>query len=147
MRLVNASLLTYHPFVSRDHADAFLLSLPPIDFQIDAQYQIQAEAVVQAKRLPFQFQSVYLDASAITTGTTYLTIGTTGQIVAIRPGSQGYRPLVCNPGAQTFTLTNTGANAAGTSQILNVIFLNIPVVGTEWAASAGASPAAATVWG
>jgi hypothetical protein len=147
MRQIDSSTLTFYPFVSRDNPKAFLLALPPLDFLIDAQYQIQAQASQGAKALDYPFQSVYLDASAVTSGTTFVDIGTTGQTVAIRAGYQGYRPVLCNPGSQVFTFRNPGANAAGGSQVLKVFLLNIAVIGQEWGVLAGSGGSSGAVWG
>lgn len=149
MQLIDASTLTYHPFVSRDDAGAMYVSLPAIEFEIDSQYQIQVEAIVQKQRLKYGFQSLYLDASAITTGTTYITVGTTQQVVAMLAGYQGYRPLLVNPESQVFTFSNPGANAAGNSQILRAYLLNVTVTSTEWGtlAGSGSGGSGVAVWG
>jgi hypothetical protein len=142
---VNTALVTYHPFVSRDNPDAALINLGLIDFQRDSQFQFQVQAVTPLQRLKYSIQSVYLDASAITTGFTSLSIDVTGQMVSIAPGYQGYRTLLCNPGSQVFTLSNAAANSAGGSQIIQVIFMNVPVVGVQWGASPNA--VASALWG
>jgi hypothetical protein len=144
MTQINASLLHYQPFVSRDNPKALFLALTPIDFAIDSQFQIQAEAAQGVAKPEFLYQSVYLDAALITAGTTFIDVGTTGQTVAIRAGYQGYRPLLCNAGSQVFTFRNPGANGAGGSQILKAFLLNIPVVGADWGAGTAAVGA---LWG
>lgn len=130
---VNSSLLTFHPFVSRDNPSAFLISLGKIDFQLDQDFQFQVQAAVPLQRLPFQIQSVYLDASLITTGVTTIIVGTTGQRISIKAGFQGYMPLLCNPGSQVFTFHNQDANGSGSlPQILFAFLLNVPVIGMQW---------------
>lgn len=124
------------------------LALPALEFKNDSQFQVQAEAVIQQQKLKFPFQSVYLDASSITTGTTYVVVGTTQQSVSISAGYQGYRALLVNPGSQVFTFSNPGANAAGSSQILRAYLLNVTVTSAEWPTVAGAGAGGgAAVWG
>ena len=148
MTLIDPSVLNFHPFVSRENPNALYLPLTPIDFERDSDFQFQVQSAIQRKRLEFQFQSLYLDAAEITSGTTYVYMSATNQRVGIRAGYQGYRPVVCNPGDQGFIFSNAGANAAGGSQVLRVMLLNVPVIGTEWAILAGAaSGGGSAVWG
>jgi hypothetical protein len=146
---IDTSLLTFHPFVSRGYDDAFYVQLPSIDFNLDSQYSLQTEAVLQLQHLKHQFQSLYLDASAINSGTTFVSLSPTQQSVAILSGYQGYRPVICTPGTQQFVFSNPGAFAAGAGpQVLKVYLLNVPVIGVSWGVNAeSGGGSASAVWG
>lgn len=131
---IDTSILSFQPLVSRGNPEAFLFPLGQIDFQFDTIYQVNVQAVTQAQRLIHPFQAIYMDASQVTTGVTTLTVFATSQSVCIRPGYQGYFPLVCNPGSLVYTFTNLmGKNTYGNPQPFTAILLNIPVVACQWA--------------
>jgi hypothetical protein len=134
---INSQILTYHPMIARDHpTSAFMMNLGAIDFQLDPDFQFQVQSAIQLHNLKHQFQAIYLDASRITAGTTYVNIGVTDQTIGIKFGFQGYFPIVANPGSQTFTFSNPDANGSGVlPQVLRAILLNVPVVSSIWNAA------------
>jgi hypothetical protein len=70
-------------------------------------------------------QSVFVD-NYNTTGTTILTIPSTGHIIRIPPKAQAYLPLIASD-RPVVQITNSSSN--GTSQVW---LLNIPALGVVW---------------
>lgn len=133
MTNINATVLSFQPMVSRGNPHAVLFPVGMIDFQFDTVFQLNIQAVTQYQQLEHLFQAVYMDASQVTVGNTVLTVFATNHQVRIRPGHQGFFPLICNPGSLVFTFTNNDAmNTYGNSNPFSAILLNIPVVASQW---------------
>jgi hypothetical protein len=79
-------------------------------------------------------QSVFIDNSQ-TTGTTLITVATTGHTVRVPPLSQGFFPLIAGD-RPVIVITNTSGNGSSQAWILN-----IPALPDVWSVGAGAASA------
>lgn len=130
---INTNFLSFEKLVARNAPDASVLSITAIDFGVDSVYSIDLTATVQSAQMANPIQAVFVDASAIPVGFTILSVSSTRQQIQIAPGSQGYYPLLIGANSYIFRLTNTACvGQPQGSCLLNLFFVNVPFVATEW---------------
>lgn len=139
--LVSTQYLSPIPLVSRVGLDARVLTLNPMDFALDSEYQIDITAVVQAAQLVHPIQSMFVDASDIPYGSTVIQLFGSGQRIVVPPQTEGYYPLLLTRGSYVFTLTNGSNLGVPVGAPLRVFFMNVPYVQSQWStvAASGAS--------
>ena len=73
-------------------------------------------------------QTLYVDNSGDGSGIITITMQGTSQVVSVRPGTQGYYPVLCGSTIK-ITFSSTGNNTA------RVYALNVPVAPGQWQTS------------